>query len=211
MNDFARRLKDCREKMKSENPEWTQKYVAERIGMARTTYTAYENGTKMPPPDTINNIAILLDVSNDYLMGRTDSPLVYQEQSLEHFIMLPVVTKIVADEFAYLNKDIITYFPVEKSLIVDGNCVWLKVSGDSMINVGIRNDSKVLVQLQSTVENGDISAVCIDGADAVLRKVYFNNEEISLVSENASFADEKYHKEQVNIKGKVIYVSASLE
>ena len=42
MNDFARRLKDCREKMKSENPEWTQKYVAEKIGMARTTYTAYE-------------------------------------------------------------------------------------------------------------------------------------------------------------------------
>lgn len=211
MNDFARRLKDCREKMKSENPEWTQKYVAEKIGMARTTYTAYENGTKMPPPDTINNIAILLDVSNDYLMGRTDSPLVYKEQSLEHFIMLPVVTKIVADEFSYLNQDIMTYFPVEKNLIVDGEYVWLKVSGDSMINVGIRNNSKVLVRLQSTVENGDISAVCIDGADAVLRKVYFNNEEISLVSENPSFADEMYRKEQVNIKGKVIYVSASLE
>lgn len=211
MNDFARRLKDCREKMKSENPEWTQKYVAEKIGMARTTYTAYENGTKMPPPDTINNIAILLDVSNDYLMGRTDSPLVYKEQSLEHFIMLPVVTKIVADEFSYLNQDIMTYFPVEKTLIVDGEYVWLKVSGDSMINVGIRNNSKVLVRLQSTVENGDISAVCIDGADAVLRKVYFNNEEISLVSENPSFADEMYRKEQVNIKGKVIYVSASLE
>ena len=102
----------------------------------------------MPPPDTINNIAILLDVSNDYLMGRTDSPLVYKEQSLEHFIMLPVVTKIVADEFSYLNQDIMTYFPVEKNLIVDGEYVWLKVSGDSMINVGIRNNSKVLVRLQ---------------------------------------------------------------
>src|SRR5690625_2857048 len=150
MNDFARRLKDCREKKKSENPRWTQRYVAEKIGMARTTYTAYENGTKMPPPDTINNIAILLDVSNDYLMGRTDIANSHKELSLENFIMLPVVEKITENNSVYENKEVImSYYPVEKSLLQGDEHVWLKVSGDSMINVGIRNGSKVLIRLQS--------------------------------------------------------------
>lgn len=211
MNDFARRLKECREKKKSENPAWTQRYVAEKIGMARTTYTAYENGTKMPPPDTINNIAILFDVSNDYLMGRTNTTHIYQEEPLERFMMLPVVSKITFEASSYLFENIMTYFPVEKSLIGDGQYVWLNVTGDSMVNLGIREGGKVLIRLQSTVDNGDIAAVCIDEANAVLKKVYVNDDEISLVSENPNLPDQIYRKEQVKIKGKVIYVSASLE
>lgn len=211
VNDFARRLKGCREKKKAENPRWTQRYVAEKIGMARTTYTAYENGTKMPPPDTINNIAILLDVSNDYLMGRTNEPFLYKEETLAQFIMLPVVNKISADTQTFSEKDILTYFPVEKRLIEKGTFVWLKIVGDSMINVGIRNGSKVLVRFQTEVANGEIAVVCVNQADAVLKKVYYNHEEISLVSENPSFGDQVYPKEQVLIKGKVIYVSTLLE
>src|SRR5699024_12361155 len=64
-------------KKKAADPQWNRRYVAEQIGMARTTYTAYENGTKMQPADTINHIATLLDVSNDYLMGRTNEKTHY--------------------------------------------------------------------------------------------------------------------------------------
>lgn len=177
--------------------------------MARTTYTAYENGTKMPPPDTINNIAILLDVSNDYLMGRTDTPYTYEENTLERFTMLPVVSKIPSEEDALFN-DIQTYFPVEKSLIGTGEYVWLNIMGDSMINVGIRKGSKVLIHLMAAVDNGDIAAVCMNGADAVLKKVYFTDEKITLVSENPSFSDQVYEKDEVMIKGKAIYVSGVL-
>lgn len=74
MTVFSKRLKDYREKLKSKNSKWTQKYVADKIGVARVTYTAYENATKMPPFDTINSIAELFDVKTDYLMGRTDNP-----------------------------------------------------------------------------------------------------------------------------------------
>lgn len=72
MEKFAQRLKQCRERKKSSNPNWTQKYVADKIGMARTTYTAYENGTKLPPLDIVDNLATLLGVTTDYLLGRTD-------------------------------------------------------------------------------------------------------------------------------------------
>ncbi len=206
VEDFAQRLKSCREKKKAGNSRWTQQYVAERIGMARTTYTAYENGTKMPPPDTINNIAILLDVSNDYLMGRTTTPA----QSWEDFILLPVVSKLTLENQTYSTENVFTQCPTEKRLLSDGTHVWLEVNMSSMVNVGIRPGSKVLIRLQSEVENGDIAAVCVNGEDAILKKVYCSNDQISLVSENASIDDQVFPKEDVVIKGKAIWLTTSL-
>jgi transcriptional regulator with XRE-family HTH domain len=74
MQTFGERLKHLREKKKQENPKWTQEYVADLVGVARTTYTAYERGTKQPQLDTVNKLADLFEVSADYLLGRTDNP-----------------------------------------------------------------------------------------------------------------------------------------
>ncbi len=73
METFSERLKACRKKKKDTTPFWTQSYAANQIGVARTTYTAYENGTKTPPLETVNIIADLFEVTTDYLLGRTDS------------------------------------------------------------------------------------------------------------------------------------------
>lgn len=213
MDDFARRLKNCREKKKSENSRWTQQYVAEKIGMARTTYTAYENGTKMPPPDTINNIAILLDVSNDYLMGRTNIAKSYESMtdlSKEHFAYLPVIAEITCGIPLFTEDEIIEYFPAEKSLLNGGEYVWLKAKGNSMVNAGIRDGSKVLIRLQPIVENGEIAAVCVNNTSATLKKVYFSGNHITLVSENPSYADQVYSKDKISIKGKAVYVGSAL-
>lgn len=72
MDVFSQRLKKCRESMKKIDSKYTQAFVANEIGVARTTYTAYENGTKIPPIDTLSNIAELFDVSVDFLLGRTN-------------------------------------------------------------------------------------------------------------------------------------------
>lgn len=74
MDVFSRRLKEYRERLKNRDKKWTQKYVADKVNVARVTYTAYENGTKSPPLETVNKIAELFGVSTDYLMGRTDNP-----------------------------------------------------------------------------------------------------------------------------------------
>lgn len=72
---FSKRLKSERERKKASESKWTQGYVADIIGVARPTYTAYENGTKEPPLDTLNKIADLFEVSLDYLQGRSVSRL----------------------------------------------------------------------------------------------------------------------------------------
>lgn len=74
MKEFARRLKIVREKKKQLDPKWTQGYVADLLGVARPTYTSYENGTKQPPMETVHKIADLFAISTDYLHGITDDP-----------------------------------------------------------------------------------------------------------------------------------------
>lgn len=79
MEVLPKRLKKCRANLKKFMPDCTQAFVADKIGVARTTYTAYENGTKLPPIDTLLSIAQLFNVSIDYLIGRTNEERPYIE------------------------------------------------------------------------------------------------------------------------------------
>lgn len=89
MPKIAKRIKYIRESLKDKDNKWTQGYVAERIGVARVTYTAYENDTKTPPPDIIINIADLFDVTADYLLGRSDNPNKNEDEAFAEFIKDP--------------------------------------------------------------------------------------------------------------------------
>ncbi len=91
---FSERLKKCRQIKKEENPNWTQDYIAKQIGVARTTYTAYERGTKIPPLDTVNRIADLFDVSADYLLGRSNR-VNYPEPENTDFDSIKEVNKLM--------------------------------------------------------------------------------------------------------------------
>lgn len=52
----------------------TQAQMADRIGVARTTYAMYEQGKREPDNATLIKIADYFEVSTDYLLGRTDAP-----------------------------------------------------------------------------------------------------------------------------------------
>ena len=86
MNKLAKRIKYLRENFKDKDSKWTQQYVAEQIGVARVTYTAYENGTKTPPPDVVKKLANLFNVTTDYLLGNSDNPRDIEDKELEEFI-----------------------------------------------------------------------------------------------------------------------------
>ena len=60
----------------NENLKWareqkglSQKDVAEKIGVAKSTYSLYESGNREPNVQTIKKIANVLDVSADELLG----------------------------------------------------------------------------------------------------------------------------------------------
>lgn len=108
MDGFASRLKSLRESKKSKDQKWTQEYVADLIGVARPTYTAYENGTKQPPLETLTKIADLFDVNVDYLLGRTDNQkpkkLTYEDLDKDERDFVEQVREVAA-EYGYELSD----------------------------------------------------------------------------------------------------------
>lgn len=93
------KLRMLREDLKNEDSKWTQQFIAQQVEVARVTYTSYENGTKTPPTDILLKLAIIFNVSTDYLLGRTDyhqtleeliSPLKDTQKLLDWYVNLPV-------------------------------------------------------------------------------------------------------------------------
>lgn len=67
MSDFTTRLKNLRTEKKL-----TQSEVAQKLGIATSTYSNYEQGTRFPDKQTLINLANFYKVSIDYLLGETD-------------------------------------------------------------------------------------------------------------------------------------------
>ena len=65
MQKFSANLKAFRKRKKL-----TQEELANKIGVIRATYWAYEKGSIMPPYDKLEQIADIFGVSIDELMGR---------------------------------------------------------------------------------------------------------------------------------------------
>ena len=53
----------------------SQKDLAERIGVAKSTYSLYESGNREPNVQTIKKIADILNVSADELLGINEEPI----------------------------------------------------------------------------------------------------------------------------------------
>lgn len=68
--NFNENLKEAR--LKS---GFSQKDVAENIGVAKSTYSLYESGSREPNVNTIKKIASYLNVSADELLGINDEPI----------------------------------------------------------------------------------------------------------------------------------------
>ncbi len=67
MKVFQERLKELRKLF-----GYTQKEVANRLGITQPSYIRYENGTSEPTLQCLANISEIYDVSVDYLLGLRD-------------------------------------------------------------------------------------------------------------------------------------------
>lgn len=75
MVKYGDRLRSLRE-----NLGLSQKELADRLNINRSTYARYETSSTQPDYDILDALANFYDVSVDYLLGRTNS---YQTQTKE--------------------------------------------------------------------------------------------------------------------------------
>jgi transcriptional regulator with XRE-family HTH domain len=64
---FKKRLREERLRLKL-----TQESIADKLGLASSSYALYEQGRREPDLDTLKKLADIFDVTTDYLLGRTD-------------------------------------------------------------------------------------------------------------------------------------------
>lgn len=66
---FRQRLREARE-MRG----YKQEQLAERAKMPATTVAHFEAGARKPSFDSLRKLAIALEITTDYLLGRVDDP-----------------------------------------------------------------------------------------------------------------------------------------
>ncbi|NIK12834.1 transcriptional regulator with XRE-family HTH domain [Alkalibacillus almallahensis] len=67
MNNFSHRLKKLREKEKM-----SREILANKVGVSYSTIAKYESGVREPDFSTLEKLSSVLDVTVDYLLGKTD-------------------------------------------------------------------------------------------------------------------------------------------
>ena len=90
----------------------TQIRLSVAVEISQETISAYENGKALPSAETLIKIADFLDVSIDYLLGRTDNPIVNTINNNEDSELLNIYHKLNKEQ----KNDIITYAKIRKQM-----------------------------------------------------------------------------------------------
>ncbi|CEI72963.1 MULTISPECIES: helix-turn-helix domain-containing protein [Romboutsia] len=93
---FANRLRQEREKL-----GLMQKEMAQKLDIPSNTYNGYETGKRSPNLEVAKHISDVLDVSVDYLLGRTDERNLNKEKP-----KLDKGIKTIAAHKVNINEDL---------------------------------------------------------------------------------------------------------
>lgn len=184
-----------------------QKDIAEEIKVSRTTYVKYENGDSEPNQETIIKLATFFDVTTDYLLGKSNVPKIK-----ENGIKIPVFGNVAAGVPISAIEDIVDYEEITEDLATKGEYFGLVIKGDSM-EPRMTTGDVVIVRAQSTIENGEIAIVLVNGEDATCKKIKKTPEGIMLISLNQAYEPMFYSNKQIEqlpirIIGKVVELRA---
>lgn len=180
----------------------SQEELGNRMNLAKVTISQYENETRSPNPETINQFADLFGVSVDYLLGR-DSRRNSSEThtTINVYGKVPAGIPIEAIEDIYDTEDI----SFEKGYHPQKDYIGLVVDGDSMYPKYLKGDV-VIIEITPQCENGEDCVVYVNGYDATLKKVIKNDDgTITLQPINPEYPPKTYgpNDEPITILGVV--------
>ena len=118
-------------------------------------------------------------------------------------VNVPIIGQVAAGQPLLAVENIENYFPIPTEFMPNAETFMLKVKGDSMINAGIFNGDKILVQKQSDAQNGDIVVALVDDS-ATVKTFYKEDGHFRLQPENDTM--EPIIVNECSILGKVFGV-----
>ena len=202
MDSFGDKLKECRRAKGLTLEELAQKYNRRfEGGMSKGTLSKYENNKQEPLVSVVGNLTEILDVSTDYLLGRTDNPqldFAAGGESPDNIYPIPVFNSVSAGLGRYADSTPEEYIPTYIPYGSDPDqYIRINVSGDSMSPL-IDDGSQILVRLQPTVDNGSIAVVILDGTDAFVKKLNYGLNWLELESINPYYPVKRFENSEIS-------------
>lgn len=118
-------------------------------------------------------------------------------------VNIPIIGTVTAGQPILAVENLEGYFPMLSEFMPNKETFMLNVKGDSMINAGILDGDKVIVEKQPTANNGEIVVALVD--DSVTVKTFYKEEGyFRLQPENDTM--DPIIVNDLNILGKVIGV-----
>ena len=178
----------------------THEEIGNAVGVSKSTVKKWESGyISNMKRDKISLLAKVLQISPTKLID-DDDPIESNATILTQtdIRMIPLYESVSAGFGAAACDCIIDYIPtVIHNPYEAAETIAIRVSGDSMYPK-IEDGDTIVVHKQTSVDNGQIAVVLIDGEDAVVKKVKYGSNWVDLVSINPEYKTRHFEDEELN-------------
>lgn len=190
----------------------TQEELGKVLNVQKAAISKYENDRVEPSIEVLKLASKFFDVSTDYLLGRSDSPIVScASPSKEKTIRIPILGRVAAGNPIGAIEEIIGWEEIPKKLAAGSTCFALRVCGRSMEPRILAGDT-VIIRQQPDVNSGDIAVVLVGGEEATVKRVKKQKDGIILIATNTTVYEPHFYSNQeikdlpIQILGKVVEV-----
>ena len=167
--------------------------AAKEMKISSGAVTEWKKG-RVPQMSTIKKIADYFDVTVDYLLGKTSEPTPRPELKGNAIIldpsktrMIPVYESVSAGVGVVAQNLILEYMPIYIHSDSEANeTICIKVTGDSM-SPDIEDGDMIQVHKQTSVDSGSVAVVLVDGEEALVKKVIYDDSHVELHSFNPNY------------------------
>lgn len=185
----------------------TQAELAAKIGITQSGYSDWERGETKIDSASLSRLSEILEVSIDYLVGKTNSPG-------NRYIRIPVLGRVAAGIPIDAIEEIIDWEDINASTAADGEYFGLVIKGRSM-EPKISDGDTVIVRKQPDVRDGEIAVVLVNGDEGTVKKIKKGPHGVTLISSNPAydpmfFTNEEIERLPVQILGRVVELRAKL-
>ena len=162
---------------------WSQKDLAKKIGTTQQQIARYESGANDVKSSVLLKLSAALGVTVSYLLALDDDPSFVSVVSSDT-VPVPVLGRIAAGtpRAAFSQSD--DYHDTQRGLVASHpHAFWLVVAGNSM-NRLFPEGALVLVDPDVEVRSGDVGAIFVNGDDATIKRIFFEDGTVRLHPES---------------------------
>lgn len=206
VEDFSIRLKKAMQIRGIKQVE-----LANKTGIDKSLISNYLQGNYKAKQDKLHKLAVVLDVSEGWLMGynvdmdrewfddaELDNAEIIRVQS--NVVKIPILGKVPAGIPIEAIEDILGYEEIPYDWIKNGNKYFaLKVNGDSMYP-DYRTGDIIIIKQQPDCESGDDCVVMVNGDDATFKRVIKQEKNLILKPLNNEYEPYSFNEYDIMTK-----------